>query len=142
VVHHPGAAAIVALTGDQQVVLVRQFREAVGERLLEVPAGVLDEPGERSEAAAVRELLEETGYRAHGVVRLGSVYSSPGFTDERIELYRTQAEPEGQPEPGMEVVLMALDEALDAVVEGRLRDAKTALGILLAASRGEGSSAL
>jgi hypothetical protein len=68
--------------------------------------------------------------------------TGPGFTDERIELYRTQAEPEGQPEPGMEVVLMALDEALDAVVEGRLRDAKTALGILLAASRGEGSSAL
>jgi ADP-ribose pyrophosphatase len=141
VVRHPGAAAIVALTGDGEVILVRQLREAVGKRVLEVPAGVLDVRGEEPEAAAVRELHEETGYRAEGVEPLGAVYSSPGFSDERIELFLARADPEGDGEPGIEVVLVPFDEAADAVLNHRIVDAKTALGILLAASRREGPSA-
>ena len=135
VVRHPGAAGILALTGNGEVLLVRQFREAVGESTLEIPAGILDVEGEASAGAAARELREETGYRATAVERLGFVYTSPGFTDERIDLFIAPAEPSGEPEAGMEVVRIPLPEAVAAVLDGLITDAKTALGILWAARR-------
>ena len=91
VVRHPGAAGIVALTGDGDVVLVRQTREAVRQELLEIPAGILDVAGETAEECARRELVEETGYRAESVSHLASILTSPGFTDERIELFECRA---------------------------------------------------
>jgi ADP-ribose pyrophosphatase len=127
--------AILALTGACHVVLVRQLREAIRARLLEIPAGVRDVRGEPPEETARRELREETGFRAEAVQRIGRIHTSPGFTDEIIDLYSARAEPEGEPEEGLEVVTMPLSQAAVAVREGRLTDAKTAVAVLLAAER-------
>ncbi|HEX2029954.1 MAG TPA: NUDIX hydrolase [Actinomycetota bacterium] len=132
VVRHPGAVGIVAVTGEGAVVLVRQFREAVREPVLEIPAGVRDVRGEDPAETARRELAEETGYRATSVRPLGRIHSSPGFTDETVELFVAGAEPGGEPEPGVEVVTMALQDALSAVSAGSITDAKTVTALLLA----------
>jgi ADP-ribose pyrophosphatase len=131
VVRHPGACAVVALTSEGDVLLVRQFREAVRETLLEIPAGIFDIDREDPVACASRELLEETGYRASNIRVLGSIYTSPGFADERIQLFQAEARPEGEVEDGMELVRMPLKEALEAVRDGRIKDAKTVAGLLL-----------
>jgi 8-oxo-dGTP pyrophosphatase MutT (NUDIX family) len=101
----------------------------------EAPAGIFDREQEPGHELARRELEEETGYRATRLEHLGTIYTSPGFTDEAIELFLAEAEPGGQPEEGIEVVAMEFGEALAAVVDGRIRDAKTALAILLARAR-------
>ena len=137
VVRHPGACAIVATTSRGDVLLVRQFREAVREHLLELPAGILDVAGERSSACAGRELEEETGHPALSVEPLGEICTSPGFADERIELFVATAtdEPVGAPERWIEVVRIPFDDAVAAVEDGGIRDAKTVAGLLLAARR-------
>ena len=136
IVHHPGACAAVPLIGDD-VLLVRQFRDAVGEELLEVPAGVRDVEGEAVADCAAREVLEETGYRVTDIEPLGSVFTSPGFADEEIELFLAHVEPnpERRAEPEIELVRMSLREAVAAVHAGRIKDAKSAVAILLAAGR-------
>lgn len=135
VVRHPGACAVVAFTPLGDVLLVRQFREAVREELLEIPAGVFDRPGEEAAACAARELLEETGHRVLRIRSLGAIYPSPGFADERIELFLADAEgaPDAGPrEPGVEVVPVPFAAALTAAQDGRIRDAKTVVGLLRA----------
>jgi ADP-ribose pyrophosphatase len=135
VVHHPGACAVVAFTPEGEVVLVRQFREAVRQELLEIPAGVFDVDGEDGAGCAARELLEETGYRAANVERLATIYTSPGFTDERIELFRADAELTGEGgEEFVEVVTLPLGRALEAIDRGDIVDAKTIAGLSLAQS--------
>jgi 8-oxo-dGTP pyrophosphatase MutT (NUDIX family) len=133
-VRHPGACAVVATTPSGEVLLVRQVREAVGGTLLEIPAGIMDVEDEEAAGCAARELIEETGHRAVGIERLGRFWSSPGFTDEIFELFvaRATPEPEAAPEEGIETVRMPLAEAVTAAREGRIVDAKTALGLLLA----------
>jgi ADP-ribose pyrophosphatase len=127
---------VVARTGEGEVVLVRQLREAVRRALLEIPAGVFDVAGEDGAGCAARELMEETGYRALRVEPLATIYTSPGFADERIELFVADAEPGGGGgEDGVEVVTMPVDRALRAVDEGEIVDAKTVVGLLLAARR-------
>lgn len=137
VVRHPGAAAVLPLTPDDEVILVRQFRRPIRRILTEIPAGVLDRPGEDAVACAARELFEETGYRHERIDPLGGIYSSAGFTDEYIHLFlaSTRAEPEGEPERGIELLLKPFDEMVRAARAGRVRDAKTALALLLAAAR-------
>jgi ADP-ribose pyrophosphatase len=105
--------------------------------LLEVPAGVLDVPGEDAATCAVRELMEETGHRVGRIESLGAIYPSPGYTDERIELFLAEAEPSGAvpTEPGIEVVRMPFDDALRAVKDGEIEDAKTVAALLLAKER-------
>jgi ADP-ribose pyrophosphatase len=134
VVNHPGAAAIVAFEGED-VVLVRQLRESIRTHTLEIPAGVLDVEGESARDCAERELREETGYRAVGVESLGSIHPSPGFSDERIDLFIGRAIREGGPEEGIEVAVMPFSIALQAIREGRISDGKTVAGLLLAADR-------
>jgi ADP-ribose pyrophosphatase len=136
IVRHPGACAVVALTERGDVVLVRQFREAIGDWSLEVPAGVLDHPGESPADCVAREVLEETGHIIESVEPLGSVHTSPGFTDERIHLFRARAslEPEHVPEAGIEVVVLALEAALAAVRDGTITDAKSVAALLLIGS--------
>jgi ADP-ribose pyrophosphatase len=133
-VRHPGSCAVVAITPSGDVLLVRQMREAVGETLLEIPAGIMDVEGEGAAACAARELIEETGHRAIGLEPLGRSLSSPGFTDEVVELFLARAtpEPEAAPEEGIGTVRMTLSDAVAAVRDGRIADAKTALGLLLA----------
>jgi 8-oxo-dGTP pyrophosphatase MutT (NUDIX family) len=133
VVRHPGAVGIVALTEEGAVVLVRQLREAVGEALLEIPAGIRDVEGEEPAATASRELAEETGYRATSVRRLGRIHPSPGFADEEIELFVARAVPGGEAEAGIEVVTMPLTDAVAAVEHGDITDAKTAVAVLVVA---------
>jgi len=131
--HH--AVAVVPVTPDGDVVLVRQFRPPVRAELTEIPAGLLDIDGEDALTCAGRELFEETGYRYSEIAFMGGVYVSPGFTDEYMHLVwaRTEAWPEGAPEPGIEVVRMPLHRAVGQAQTGKVRNATTALGLLLAA---------
>ena len=90
IIRHPGAAAVVAVDAEGRVTLIRQFRHAAGGYIWELPAGVLDHPGESPEACAGRELLEETGLRAARLTPLTTIFTTPGFTDERIHLFLAQ----------------------------------------------------
>jgi ADP-ribose pyrophosphatase len=138
VVHHPGACAVVALTPGREVLLVRQVREAVGEALLEIPAGILDVAGEDASDCAARELLEETGHRAVRIEPLATIYTSPGFTDERIHLFLAgvaDGVPEGGGEEDVEVIRMPLDEAIAEIEGGGIKDAKSVAGLLMAFNR-------
>lgn len=140
VVEHPGAVALVPLTADGQVVLVRQYRYAAGRELLEIPAGTL-EPGEDPETCARRELEEETGRRARSLEHLASVFTSPGFCSEQIHIYlaRLEDKPGGEPHPDEDERLliesMPLEEALAWALGGRLTDAKSIVGLAMAAAR-------
>jgi ADP-ribose pyrophosphatase len=137
VVRHPGAAAILPVTPDGDVLLVRQFRPAIRGPLEEIPAGVLDMDGEDPLGCAARELFEETGYRHRSLEFLGGIYTSAGFADEYIHLFeaRTGDRQEGSPEEGIEVLRRPLDEMVSAARAGRVRDAKTAVALLLAGAR-------
>jgi len=131
IVHHPGSCAVVALVGDE-VLLVRQYRDAVEREMLEIPAGTRDVEGEVAADCAARELVEETGHCAVRIEALASIHASPGFLDERVDLFLAEAEPSGeQEESGIEVVRMPLRKAVGAVRDGRITDAKSAVGILL-----------
>ena len=136
VVEHPGAVAIVPLLPDGRVVLVRQYRHAVGAALLEVPAGTLDQPGESPEEAAARELAEETGYRAARLAPLVTFFPAPGFCTERLTVFLATGLTGGEQGPmedeELTVETVALDAVPDLIARGELRDAKTLVGLLLA----------
>lgn len=125
---HPGAVLILPLMGDAEVVLIRNYRYAVEEELLELPAGTL-EPGEAPADCAARELMEETGYMAGRLEALCEFYTTPGFTNERMHAFvGTRLEQAAQKLDDTEqirVEIMRLADALDACVDGRIRDAKT-----------------
>jgi ADP-ribose pyrophosphatase len=137
VVRHPGAAAVVPFASERDVLLIRQFRHAAGGEIWEVPAGKLD--GEPPELCARRELEEEAGRRAGRLERLGSIWTTPGFTDEVIHLFAAfelEAVPaRHEDDEVIRVVEMPLERALRMVWEGELRDAKSALALLHAAQR-------
>jgi ADP-ribose pyrophosphatase len=137
VVRHPGAAAVVPFASESDVLLLRQFRHAVGGTLLEVPAGKLD--GEPPEACAARELEEEAGRRAGRLETLGSILTTPGFTDEVIHLFAAfdleEVPARHESDEVIEVVRMPFASALERVWRGELRDAKSALALLYAARR-------
>lgn len=139
-IRHPGASAVVPLLGDleddPEVLLIRQYRYAAESYLYEVPAGRLD-PGESPEACAHRELREETGYSASRVEKLFTMYTTPGFTDEKIHLFLatglTPGESAREADEFMELVPTKLSEALAMIERGEIQDAKTALALLYAA---------
>lgn len=135
----PGAVVIAALTDDRQVRMVRQYRSAIGEFLLELPAGTL-EPDEPPEQAAPRELAEETGDRASHWKRLTGFYTVPGICDEFIHLYLatglTLGPTNQEADEFIEVVTLPLDEALAMVKRGEICDAKTIIGLLMVAELG------
>jgi ADP-ribose pyrophosphatase len=136
IVRHPGAVAVVAIH-DNQLLFVKQYRHAVGQVLLEIPAGKL-EPDETPLSCGQRELEEETGMQAARWTDLGKTVVSPGFTDEVIHLFRAEDLSVG---PGLahdadefiELDRMTLDEALAAIHDGRIIDAKTQIALLLTA---------
>lgn len=131
-VYHPGAVAVVAVTDDDKIVMVKQFRKPLERSLVEVPAGKL-ENNEDPEACARRELQEETGYRAGELNHVTSFYTSPGFSDEIIHLYFADQLVEGEPQTDedefVELMEVTLDEALDLIQRKEIYDAKTAYAI-------------
>lgn len=133
VVRHPGASAVVALTETGKIVLVRQYRTALDRVTVEIPAGKLD-PGEDPLDCARRELREETGFTPGRIRYLTSIASSCGFSDEIIHIYlATQLEFEGASPDDDEFVnvdLVPLTELVDAVLDGKIEDAKTVVGAL------------
>lgn len=141
VVHHPGAVAVVALEPSGTVVLVRQFRPAVGTAVLELPAGTRDVDGEPMEETARRELGEEAGLEASDVELLATVFNSPGYTDQRTAIFlatglRSRATRRaGVEERWMEVERVALDDVPALVAAGRLQDATTVAGLMLTTAR-------
>jgi ADP-ribose pyrophosphatase len=138
VVRHPGAAAIVPFLDDDDILLIRQYRYCAGGTIYEVPAGKLD-PGEEPLACAARELEEETGQRAGRLDPLGSILTTPGFTDERIHLFAAfdlQATASRlEDDEIIETVRMPFDQALELIWSGELCDAKSALALLHAAKK-------
>jgi ADP-ribose pyrophosphatase len=136
IVRHPGAAAVVPFVSEREVLLIRQYRHAAGGSILEVPAGKLD-PDERPIACAARELEEEAGCRAGRLVELGWIWTTPGFTDERIFLFAAfdleQVPHRRDADEVIETLRIGFDEALALVWRGELNDAKSSLALLHAA---------
>ena len=132
-VRHPGAAAVVALTETGKIVLVRQYRTAIDRVTVEIPAGKLD-PGEDPLDCAKRELHEETGFRAGRIRFLTSIVTSCGFCDEIIRIYLATKLEFDAPNPDddefVNVDLVPLHELIDAVLDGKIEDAKTVVGAL------------
>jgi ADP-ribose pyrophosphatase len=142
VVRHPGAVSVVPLLDDgETVVCVRQYRAALDELLLEIPAGKLDKAGEDPEACAARELAEEVGLRATNLERLATFVNSAGFCDERSHVYLgTGLAPcgndlQGIEESHMTVEHVALADVPAMIADGRLTDAKSIIGLTLARAR-------
>lgn len=138
VIAHPGAVAMVPLLENGDVVLVRQFRTAAGETLLEIPAGTL-EPDEAPDVAATRELQEEIGYRPGKLEHLTTEYTAPGYTSERIIIYLATGLSESRlavdDDEFIEHVTLPFDEALGRIASGEIQDGKTIIGLLLAARK-------
>lgn len=139
-VRHSGASAIVPLldeaNDDPLVLLIRQYRYAADGYLYEIPAGRLD-AGESPSDCAIRELREETGYRAARVEPMFTMFTTPGFTDEKIHLFLarelTPGEMAREADEFMELVPTRLSLALSMVERGEIQDAKTALALLFVA---------
>jgi ADP-ribose pyrophosphatase len=137
IIEHPGAVGIIALHGqgsEQRIALVRQFRQAAEQSLLEIPAGTL-EPGEEPLACAQRELLEETGLTARRWTHLQTFYTAPGFCTEKMWLYlaqETQAASHSQAasDEQIEVRFCTRTEAFQLLRTGQFQDAKTLVGLL------------
>lgn len=142
VVVHPGAVGVVALDDAERVVMVFQYRHPVRRPLWELPAGILDEPGEPASVAAARELAEETALRAERWSVLADVWASPGMTDEAFRVFLAQGLSEipladryipVHEEAEMTVARVPLDEAVTRVLDGDISNAMAVVGILAAA---------
>ena len=135
VVRHSGAVVVLPIMDDGRIVLIRQYRYAVDRTMLEVPAGRL-EPGEVPEDAARRELQEETGYYAHELTPLTSIFPAPGYTDEKMFLFRATRlelrESSPDEDESIEVVPMSRREALEILHRADGADAKTLLALTYA----------
>jgi len=133
IIVHPGSVVVLPLVDPNRVCLIRNFRVAVGEALIELPAGTL-EPGEDPLQTAGRELAEETGYRAGKLEKLSEFYMSPGILCERMHLFLANELTPGQEgrEPGEEIenLVVSWTEALRMAQCGEIRDAKTLVGLL------------
>ncbi len=134
-VNHPGASAIVPLSKDNQVILLRQYRHAVGGYLWEIPAGTLNR-GEDPLTCARRELAEETGFDAKSWRKLGELIPVPGYSNERIHLYLAcdLVKANGDPDADeiLEVHSVAWKDAMNMILDGRIQDAKTISSLLMA----------
>jgi len=130
---HNGGAVVVAVTDENKIVMVNQFRWPFSKFLLELPAGKL-EPGEDPQICASRELTEETGFNAGKIVKFGSIFTTPGFCNEELHIYLAQNLTAGEHnreegEYGMETHEYTLDEIDEMIVSGEIKDSKTLAGI-------------
>ncbi|MDR5658172.1 NUDIX hydrolase [Serpentinicella sp. ANB-PHB4] len=133
VVEHKGAAGVLPITYDGNIILVKQYRKPIERSILEIPAGRI-ELKEDPQSAALRELKEETGYTSSNVKKMLSFYSSPGFTNEEIHIYLALNLESGLASPddgeNLEIVKMDINHALSAILNGEIKDSKTVMSIL------------
>lgn len=145
VVRQPGSVACLAVHDDGRVVLVRQWRHAVGAAVWELPAGRLD-PGETPEAGARRELEEETGLRAARLEKISEYWTTPGFCDEAMHLFRatglTRVPPRPEPDERLEPLETSYEQARAMMARGELREGKTLVALLLEGERRTQAGAL
>jgi ADP-ribose diphosphatase len=138
VVHHNGSAVIVPIFDDGTVALVKQYRHPAVRYLLEVPAGTLAK-GEQPEIGAARELKEELGLVAARLEKLSEFFVSPGFCEEKMWVYLATELSEGEQaledDEILEVVRLPIADALEMITSGEIEDAKTIIGLMLAAPR-------
>jgi ADP-ribose pyrophosphatase len=136
-IQHPGAAAMVPLLNNQEVVLIKQYRHAIREFIWEIPAGTLD-AGESPLNCARRELVEETGYSADGWHQLGTITPLPGCSDERIHIFLASdlkpAEQQLDDDEILNVYPVAFNDALQMILAGKISDGKTISGLFLASN--------
>ena len=134
-VHHPGAVAIVPIDDDDNVLMVRQYRYAAGQSLLEIPAGVLED-GESPDDTAQRELQEEVGFASRNLRALGGLYSSPGFCDEFLYMYIARdlvaSSLPGDDDEDISVERIPISRIDRLIRVGEIQDAKTVAGLLMA----------
>lgn len=132
VITHPGAAAVVPMKDDRTVVMVRQYRHAVGSFIYEIPAGKLH-PGEDPRDCAAREMEEETGYKVNLLEPLLSFFTTPGFTNEIIHIFVGHELSPGTQSLGadevLEIIEMPLAQGIELIDDGVIRDAKTIIGL-------------
>jgi ADP-ribose pyrophosphatase len=137
IVEHRGSFGIAACPSPDRIVLVRQYRHAIGESLWEIPAGMA-EIGETPTDGALRELAEETGYRAGRIRQISSFYATPGFCNERVFLFLaadlTSGEQALDPDEAIEFATFPLSQARAMAASGEIADAKTLLALCLLAS--------
>ena len=134
-IKHPGGAAVVPVLPDESVVLIKQYRHCIGDTIWEVPAGRL-EPGEKPLDCAKRELEEEVGYKADHIKKLTEIYSAPAYCTEIIAIFLATGLTPGvqrlDDDEIIKVVKLPLEEAVEKVKSGEIRDTKTVVGLLLA----------
>jgi len=133
IVVHPGASAILPIVEPGKILMVRQYRHPVGEVLLEIPAGTL-KPGEDPMACAARELEEETGYRAGKLAHLATIYPAPGYSSETLHIYLARDLRKGvqalEVDESISVIEMSIDQVLEGIRDGGVKDSKTIVAIL------------
>ncbi len=134
-IEHKGSVAIVPVLDEDQIVMVKQFRQPTGKVLLEIPAGTLDR-AESAEECARRELTEETGYACGKISLMFSTYLSPGYSNEMMHTFLatelTPASAELDDDEFVEIVTVKLENAVDMIQRGEIEDAKTVCGLLMA----------
>lgn len=141
VVRHGGAVAVLALTSQGRLLLVRQYRVAIGRYVTEIVAGILDRENESAEECARRELQEETGYQPRELVYLGKIYPSPGYITECIHLFAARLEPSARAtnldhDEELEVVEVGQEEFRQMLLRGEIEDGKTLAAWSLFRERG------
>lgn len=134
IVEHNGAVGIIAITPENKVVLVKQYRKAIEKELWEIPAGKI-EPGENPKESAMRELKEETGYSAQSMKLLHKFYTSAGFSNQKIYIYLaenlTSGSQDFDDDEFIETKEFSLNEVYDMIYNNDIEDGKTSIGMLL-----------
>ncbi|WDV47924.1 NUDIX hydrolase [Clostridiaceae bacterium M8S5] len=133
IVEHNGGSAVIPVTEDNKIILVKQFRKAAEEYLIEIPAGKID-PSEDPKDCVIRELVEETGINAGKIEFLFKCYSTPGFSNEVLHIYAAYDLEFGAPAPDedeyIEILKLDIDEAIKMIYDGEIKDCKTISAIL------------
>ena len=136
IIEHNGGAVICALTKEKNLIMVKQFRKPAEEVLLELPAGKRD-GNEKGVDVAARELKEETGFTAGKIVNLTNMFTSPGYSNEVLEIYLatdlSPGETDFDENEAIDIIEIPLEELVDAVMQGKIKDAKTIVGIMMTA---------
>ncbi len=139
IVEHSGGSIMIGLTDENKVLMVRQYRKAFEEAVLELPAGKTD-PGEAPEVTAAREFREETGYTASSVKHLLTFYPTCGYSDENLNIFIcrgvTPGETEWDDTESLDVLEFGVDELIDMIMRNEIKDAKTIIGLLYARQAG------